>query len=225
MYQTENAMCYRYKAPEDKTQAEIEFDAKFARPETFNPSKHIVNGFDFPIMPIIVDERPDLIVNGRWKLIPPFVKSDDPKEYRANTLNARIEELRNKPSWKDSADNRCLILAQSIVEHHHQEVPGKKKVNKIPYEIWKHCNRPFAIAGIYSMRSGMPTYTMVMTEANTLMAQVHNSAERMPVILDKDEYRRWLTGEDEMNFADRSHIELQAVMIDDDSNEDQTSLF
>lgn len=218
-------MCYRYKGPQDKFQAEMEFNAKLEKPDFFETTGNIVNGFDYPIMPIIIDERPDMIIEGRWKLIPPFAKSDDPKEYKANTLNARIEELRNKPSWRDSADNRCLILAQSIIEHHHVEVPGRKKVNKVPYEVWRHCNEPFGIAGIYSMRNGLPTYTMVMTEANQLMATVHNSAERMPVILNKDEYRRWLTGEDEMNFADRTHIELQAVMLDPESGPEQTALF
>ncbi|MHA3788309.1 SOS response-associated peptidase [Flavobacterium hauense] len=217
-------MCYKYKRPEDKTQTEVEFDARFSRPEYFNPSKDIVNGFDYPMMPIILDSSPNLIIEGQWKLIPPFAKSDNPKEYQANTLNARIEELRNKPSWKDSADNRCLILAQSIIEYHHIDVPGKKAPKTVPYEIWRQCNKPMGIAGIYNMRSGVPTYSMVMTDANALMATVHNSAERMPVILEGDEYLRWLTGEDELNFVDRSLIELQAIMIGD-SSEEQLTLF
>jgi len=218
-------MCYRYKGPEDLRQTQVEFDAVFDETDYFNKKIGIVNGFDFPMMPIILDNNPKLIVDGRWKLIPPFAKSDDPKEYKANTLNARIEELRNLPSWRDSADNRCLILAQSIIEHHHIPKPGRKTDKTVPYEIWRHCNKVMGIAGIYNIRSGIPTYTMVMTEANALMAQVHNSAERMPVILNPEEYAPWLAGVDEMEFADRSNVELQAVMIDENVSENQIGLF
>jgi putative SOS response-associated peptidase YedK len=38
------------------------------------------------------------------------------------------------------------------------------------------------------------TYTILTTEANPLMAEIHNSKKRMPVILDVSAEEEWLLG-------------------------------
>lgn len=58
-----------------------------------------------------------------------------------------------------------------------------------------------SLAGIYSVwkdpESGqaLNTVALVVTDANELIGHIHNSAHRMPVVLDPDEQTRWIDGE------------------------------
>lgn len=207
-------MCYKVKQPEKMTQTEIEFNARFGRPETFNPGKYL-NGFDYPELAIITDNEPSEIVMGKWGLIPGWAAAKDPKEFfkKTNTLNAKIEEVHEKASYKNYTDNRCLILVQSFIEYKHVPIPGRKTVDKVPYEITAPDDKPFAIAGLYSEINGLPTVTLLTTAANTLMAEIHNSAKRMPVVLQKQEQALWLERERLEPYHTRTEVELKALPI------------
>jgi putative SOS response-associated peptidase YedK len=88
-------------------EVETGFKAVIDRPLQFIPQKHI-NGFDYPKTPVIIDEKPNIITHYNWGLIPSSAKDEEIKKY---TLNAKIEMVNEKPSFKNSVDTRCLIIA------------------------------------------------------------------------------------------------------------------
>ena len=55
-----------------------------------------------------------------------------------------------------------------------------------------------SLAGLYaewaetSTGHHLRTSTIITTEANDLMAEIHNSAKRMPAVLDKSDEKQWL---------------------------------
>lgn len=204
-------MCYKYKEPEDLQQAEMVFNAELFDPDFWSGGREVF-GFDHPYCPIILDRKVDLIVAGYWGLVHQNAATMDRKEYfkRSNTLNAKIETVEKLFSYKNYVDNRCLILAQEFIEYKH--VPSGKSVpNKIPYRIYAQDKKPFAMAGIYSMIGNEPTFTILTTEANTLMAEIHNSAKRMPVILKPEEQKLWLNREPLQPYHSRKEVELEAI--------------
>lgn len=95
------------------------------------------------------------------------------------------------------------------------EPAGKKKQQ---YMISLPSDDAFAFAGIHSewtdKNTGeiLNTYSIVTTEANPFMAEIHNTKKRMPVILTPENERDWLNGADIMDFA-KPDVELKAVSI------------
>lgn len=208
-------MCYKFKEPEDTITIKMAFDAEFPElGELLSGREHF--GFTHPQCPIIMDDAPNTVVYAKWGLIPAWAAAQDPKEFykKANTLNAKIEEVHQKASYKKSIDSRCLILAQEFVEYKHVDV-GRKTPEKVPYRIFTKDRMPFAIAGLYNIINGEPTFTLLTTEANELMAEIHNSAKRMPVVLTRDEQKLWLQRDRLEPYHNRTEIELDAIPYHD----------
>lgn len=214
-------MCYHIK-PVSKDKLQDAFDNLFSRPEPLDPKKHFVNGFQHPQIDIITNADPTAITSATWGLIPEYAANMEPKEFykKTNTLNARIEELDQKKSYRDYTHNRCVIPVYSFKEWQH----GAGNT-KIPYEISMPDGRAFALAGIYSVIHGAPTVTIMMTEANELMSEIHNSALRMPVVLQGDEYKTWLNNDRVENYFDRTAVQLAAMNIDTPPAGQPLSLF
>jgi len=198
-------MCYWYAQWLAKKQLEMAFQAILELDEDIlNPG--IYNGFNHPAVPIIKDDSSDKIQLAKWGLVPSFVKGDSNDFFKkTNTLNAKIETIKEKNSFRQSADKRCLVLATEFFEWKHI---GK---GKYKHRIWTKDEKPFAFAGIYQD----DTFSILTTEANELMADIHNSKKRMPVILRKDEEKLWLSGEPLEVYHNRKEIELVAEPLDD----------
>ncbi|MCX6743742.1 MAG: SOS response-associated peptidase, partial [Candidatus Parcubacteria bacterium] len=118
---------------------------------------------------------------------------DKAKEIRFKTLNSRAETLFGKVSFREPArKHRCLILADGFFDW--QEYKGKK----YPYYIYLKSKEPFAFAGIWDEWLNLDnikkikTVSIITTDANDLVAKIHNIKQRMPVILSKVEERQWL---------------------------------
>jgi putative SOS response-associated peptidase YedK len=68
---------------------------------------------------------------------------------------------------------------------------------KIPWYIYHSENEILSIAGIYddwtedSTGEVYSTFSIVTTDANELMANIHNSGKRMPVILNRSQESKW----------------------------------
>ena len=122
---------------------ENRFKSKMNTPELFTPNA-TVNGFDFPLTPVIIDTNPELILHYNWGLIPNWAENDEIKKV---TLNAKIETIDDKPSFKNSVNKRCLVIANGFYEWQWQDSKGK---NKVKYEIGIGNEELFAFAGIYS---------------------------------------------------------------------------
>lgn len=154
-----------------------------------------VNGFDHPNIPIITNTDPDQVqTDFTWGLMPSWAVIEQ-LEFRTGKLNARIEDLDSKPSYRNIKSNRCLIIATGYYEWRWLDPKGKKKEK---YQIFSQNDEIFCFAGLYdtwlnpSTGESFKTYTMVTTEANELMKYIHNNRERMPVMLRKEDEQAWL---------------------------------
>lgn len=206
-------MCFHSKQSKTATQIEKRFKAKIEKPLDFIVMEHI-NGFEFPKTPIITDTNSEIITHYNWGLIPSWSKDE---EIRKFTLNAKIETLNEKPSFKESINKRCLVLANGFYEWQWHDTKGK---NKTKFEIGIENEELFAFAGIYSQWLNQSTgefinsYAIVTTEANSVMAQIHNIKKRMPIILKPEDEAKWLNHEPYQNFALPYQVNLITKNID-----------
>lgn len=170
----------------------------------------MVNGFSHPKCPVITDSEPRFIDSYTWGLIPSFAIDSDIQKF---TLNARIETVDTKPSFRNSIGNRCHVIADGFYEWKEVSRNGKKFKQK--YLIAMPDEQLFAFAGLYSFwndrTSGIicKTFTILTTEANSAVAAIH-SKNRMPVILKQNEESLWLEGAPHTLFANRTTLELVA---------------
>ncbi|KAA9356619.1 SOS response-associated peptidase [Larkinella humicola] len=149
-----------------------------------------ISGFAHPPLPVITQENPQEIQLFQWGLLPVWAREDKAAELANMTLNAREDSIFEKPSFRDSIQSkRCLLLIDGFYEWRHE---GKQK---IPYYITLTDQKPFALGGIYSVWKNRPTFSIVTTKANPLMEYIHNTKKRMPLILNREEERRWLDPE------------------------------
>lgn len=162
-----------------------------------NPESDIfrdeVIGFAFKPSAVITNDKPNIIsTDVHWGLIPSW--SND-QNIRKLTLNAKIETLDEKPSFKNVVSNRCLVIATAYFEWHWNDPKGKSKQK---YEIHSSENEIFSLAGIFShwqnRESGevVKTFSIITTEANPEMCYVHNTKRRMPVMLRQSDEAAWL---------------------------------
>jgi putative SOS response-associated peptidase YedK len=85
---------------------------------------------------------------------------------------------------------RCLVPADLFWEW--QKIDAKTKQ---PYAIALQDDSLFAFAGLWdtwkdkATGQAVETYTVITTDSNELMEPLHN---RMPVILQRQDYQRWL---------------------------------
>jgi len=186
-------MCYSTKITKKASEIEIRFDAVFEDLSLFSANKEI-SAFTYPKTPIITHEKNHIIEHCNWGLIPNWAKDESIKKY---TLNARIETITQKPSFKDNLNNRCLIIANGFYEWQWLNEKGSLKQK---YEIGMDDQMLFSFAGLWSSwldkdtNAHKKTYTIVTTEAQGIMKQIHNSKKRMPVILTKENENDWLSG-------------------------------
>lgn len=75
-------------------------------------------------------------------------------------------------------------------------------------------------AGIYSTwvnpvtDESINSYSIFTTEANELMAEIHNNKKRMPVVLKKQDHQAWLSSKDHQNFAFPYDVPLIATAVE-----------
>lgn len=190
---------------------ETRFSAKVDNREKFVTSDFI-NGFSYPNLPVIIDNTPNIIsTNYNWGLIPSWAKDN---EIRKNTLNARIETVEEKPSFKNSINDRCLVIVTGYFEWHWNDSKGKEKEK---YIINSQEDEIFCLAGLYSNWENkftgelFHTYTILTTEADKTMRYVHNHKKRMPVMLKKIDEKKWL--DDSISIKDFAYPNYQPNLI------------
>lgn len=185
-------MCFYFHQSKTATElqhrfkATVEFDSVFLKID--------YNAFEFPQIPVITNSKPDRVQLFNWGLIPHWAKDRD---IRKNTLNARIETISEKPSFRSSITKRCLIPADGFYEWQWLDAQGKQKQK---YFITLPDRSLFAFAGLWSQwadtLSGEVVHscTILTTQANELMSEIHNTKKRMPVILHPNFENDWLQG-------------------------------
>lgn len=139
-------------------------------------------------VPVVVQREDGVREVGamRWGLVPHWVK--DPAAFQANLFNARSESAAEKPSFRDAMrSKRCLLPASGFYEW--KSVGGSKQ----PFHIRRRDGRPLAFAGLWSAwrknDAALLSCTILTTSANDDLRPLH---DRMPVILEADEFASWL---------------------------------
>lgn len=214
-------MCFHLKQKKRRAELEERFEAECIDEDAYITADHL-NGFDHPRTSIITAQRPSEIQAFHWGLIPSWA---DDISFRKNTLNAKIESIAEKPSFKDCLSQRCIILVDGFYEWQWLDPKGKSKQK---YLISRPNDEAFALAGLWNKwtdkQSGesISTYTILTTEANELMSIIHNSKKRMPMALSREEEKNWLQNG---QLKWQRDIELKAQAQIDRNQPIQTSLF
>jgi len=186
-------MCFSVNVNLIKEELENRYGATFLDPDKYRPS-YYYHAFGLPEMPAICSGKRDKIQLLKWGLIPSWVKTtENANDIRYKTFNARSESIDSKPSFSGSfRSKRCLIPVKGFFEWQHI---GAKK---IPWYIHRADDDIISFAGLWDewveSRTGeiFNTFSIITTDANDLMAVIHNSKKRMPVILDKSTESRWI---------------------------------
>ena len=133
------------------------------------------------ILSVIQDERSRSLAAMKWGLIPSWVKSLD--SWKANLINARVETIDEKPSFKGAFKYRpCLIPVTGFYEWSKDKQPYYFKQDKL-----------FALAGLWEHWSNgheeLFSCTIITTKANAEAAKVHH---RSPLVIPVEQHDTWL---------------------------------
>jgi putative SOS response-associated peptidase YedK len=186
-------MCFTVNVNLIKEELENRYGATLIDPDKYRPS-YYYHAFGLPSLPVVCSEQPSEIRLLKWGLIPKWTRGiDQANIIRYKTLNARSESIDLKPSFASSfSSKRCIVPVKGFYEWQHV---GK---DKIPWYIYRADNEIMSLAGIYedwtesTTDEIYSTFSIVTSEANDLMAGIHNSGKRMPVVLDPSNETSWI---------------------------------
>lgn len=155
-------------------------------PLGFVPSYNVAPGQ--PII-CVVNREDEPVRRLRWGLIPHWA---DSPALGYKMINARGESLAQKPAFRDSyRRRRCLVVADGFYEWRRE---GKLK---IPYYFHRQGGGGIAFAGVWtrwrpeggSAEGEIASVAIVTAPSGVLVEPIH---DRMPVIVAREDYRRWL---------------------------------
>lgn len=199
-------MCYHTSLAISGPELETRYDATLP-PDLHSTPQYHVNAYAFPRYPILTRQQPAQFQGIRWGLIPHWVKSKtDAEKLRAQTINARSETIYEKPSFRQAAGRgqRCLIPVTGFFEWH---TVGKQK---FPFYINTTDQSIASIAGLWDEWADpdtgevLTTFSLLTTDANPLLAKIHNTKQRQPCVLTQEQERTWLRE----NLTDKEVVQL-----------------
>ncbi len=147
-------------------------------------------------IPIIVSSQSGrrAMQSALWPLVPSWAGDTVPKYSTANARSETMAELASfRNSWRRS--QRCLIPASGFYEW--QKLPEQQ--HKQPWHIHHKDQRLMSFAGLWETGKSMEgqpfvSCAIITTQANQLMSEIHNTNQRMPVIIEPEDRDIWLTG-------------------------------
>lgn len=178
-------MCGRFTLTEPAAEALAqELGVPVESLSNYRPRYNIAPTDDHWIVRMKYEERE--LLPARWGLVNSWAKD---RSRAARQINARSETAHQNQAFRNAfAQRRCVIPADGFFEW-----AGAKQARK---PIWFH--RPdggiLLFAGLYESWQREPrqwerTFTILTTEANQVVADVH---DRMPVILPDERVDAWL---------------------------------
>jgi len=186
-------MCGRYTSTSTMTDLATIFDAQEVRADPLPQRYNVAPTLD--VYAVAVREGHRALGTFRWGLVPSWAK--DPA-IGNRMINARAEGIEAKPAYRAAlARRRCIIPADHFYEWQRRTSSDGKPAGRLPYAIHRRDGQPMAFAGLWEVwrdpadpgSPALKTCVIVTTEANELMAPVH---DRMPVVLGRDSWQRWL---------------------------------
>ncbi|MFY9116057.1 MAG: SOS response-associated peptidase family protein [Bacteroidales bacterium] len=197
-------MCFQTELSLTYKQLENRFNAVFAPESDYRPGRFFA--FDYPRMPVLSNRDPYTLHMMHWGLIPSWSKEEDIRKY---TLNARSETVHEKPSFKYVTTQRCLVPANGFYEWQWLDEKGKKKQR---YVLTLPGGNAFGLAGLWNTWTNRvtgevkDTFTILTAKANALLARIHNTKQRMPLVIRQGSEQAWL----EEGRMDTDNDRLQA---------------
>ncbi len=157
-----------------------------------------------------------IVEDGQFGLLPHFAKE---VAYGRKTYNARSETVHQKPSFREAwrRGQRCIIPADVLYE------PCYESGSAVRWAIRRAGDTPMAIAGVYDRPwhtpDGRQLWSFAMLTVNAdghpVYQRMHspNDEKRMVVMLDADEYDRWLqcSPDEAKGFFKQWHGALEAM--------------
>ncbi len=185
-------MCFTVKLSVDAQTLSNRYNAPLNKSVVL--SEKLISGFAHHTQPVLAESGQ--FSSMHWGLVPSWVKSREQATSLQNkTLNARAETIFSKPSFRSSIRSKRLIIpVSSFLEYHHNS-----DGSKTAYEISVKDEKIFSLAGLWAEWKGPESgrsyfsFTVITCDANPLMAEIHNSKQRMPVILSRESEAKWLS--------------------------------
>lgn len=220
-------MCYQISLAYDKMALAHHYQIPFPEEQEWQ-AVYFESGFSFPSWPVLhhyPEPRFDLM---QWGLIPNWTaNTQKAHELRPYTLNAKSETALEKPSFKTAMKSSPVVIpVGGFFENRHE---GKLR---IPYFLLGKEEKILSLAGIsdewIDKESGevIRSFSILTCAAEGVMAYVHNSKLRSPVILKPGTWRDWLNSEidakERLKLASLSDEILQARRIRPDFNKQKT---
>ncbi|MBK7666667.1 MAG: SOS response-associated peptidase [Sphingobacteriaceae bacterium] len=191
-------MCYNISnSTKEEKQLEKALSATYPKKLGQLKIRFSASGFSHPDWPVLTTDQPNEFQLFNWGLIPKWTPNSDlAKQFARNNLNSKSETIFELKSFKDPIKTkRCIIPVTGFFEW--RDI----NKNKYPYLIQLRDQEIFSLAGIYdewvNKDSGevINTFSITTTEANPLMAKIHNLKLRMPCILPSGTEKEWLRGD------------------------------
>jgi len=191
-------MCGRYYNKRKKQKIAEKLNASKVFADPLPPNYNIAPSTFQPIVRQQRDSDEREMVLARWGMIPFFATSL--ADFKGiSTFLAKAETLSSSPTWKGPLQSRrCLVPADGFYEW--KALDDSRKPRKQPYAISLTDGEPMAFAGLWdawkepksspqSVDKWLQSFSIVTTEANEIMSQIHT---RMPVILLQRDWAEWL---------------------------------
>ena len=173
-------MCGRYVNKNSFEDIEKLFQADLIQSPSISiqPSYNICPTQYSPVV-VSADEKYQM-KNMHWGLIPSWSKDS---KFATNLINARIETVQEKPSFKGLTNaSRCIVIASGYYEWV-QTDSGKQ-----PYYIHgEHDVLP--IAGLWTRWKDIKSFTIITKSANSNISNIHH---RMPLIIEQNHIKSFL---------------------------------
>jgi putative SOS response-associated peptidase YedK len=186
-------MCFYVQNKASSKAVAERFNANFNLPQCYQPKEEI-SAFANEELPVILNSSSNVILHAHWGLLPTWAREI---EFDKNTKNARVETLTEKPSFREVVSQRCIIPATGFYEWKWHDSKGKQKEK---FLIQSSSTEIIGFAGLYNRwknpKSGadLLTFTIITTEAEGIMKEIHNTKQRMPIILDPKFENDWMQG-------------------------------
>ena len=173
-------MCGRYVNKNSFEDIEKLFQADLIQSPSISiqPSYNICPTQYSPVV-VSADEKYQM-KNMHWGLIPSWSKDS---KFATNLINARIETVQEKPSFKGLTNaSRCIVIASGYYEWV-QTDSGKQPC----YIHGEHDVLP--IAGLWTRWKDIKSFTIITKSANANISNIHH---RMPLIIEQNHIKSFL---------------------------------
>ena len=187
-------MCGRYVRKSTRREIAHWFAAEDAPGVEWGPSYNVAPQTFQPVVRLNRDRTQREIVLMRWGLVPYWSKD---AKIGYSTINAKAETVATAPAFREAfRRRRCLVPADAFYEW--QKLDSK---HKQPFAIALASGEPYGLAGLWerwkdpvsTAGEWLETFSIITTDANQVVAPLHN---RMPVIIERKDYARWLSIDD-----------------------------